>query len=322
MGSRRFCWRGILWGVAWSSLRQGGYVAIWTGDGARKGRLTGLLWGLVRLGSALSVLAGGLLYDRYGYRSAVGAIAFVTALAVPIAIFLPWRNIASADDSTVSSIASRETQPPATVRDGWRAMWVNPVRRWLTASSMVGHFVNGVVLSTTSLFLAQRLPEDRTVFLLGIGVGTLAGLMLGARWLSDMVLGPAFGYLSDRTGQANMALGLAILYVLGLAGVISLPIAGAVLCLLLVFVCDGGLYIALNAAASGAAMASSRPHRFIGVFTTASDAGSALGPLVAFSAATVVGFPSLYAIGGLGILLTVFWFWRVSRRTSAAKDRL
>lgn len=54
------------WGIAWSALRQGGYQAVWTSGESRRGRLRGLLWGLIRLGSAFSVVAGGYLRDRYG----------------------------------------------------------------------------------------------------------------------------------------------------------------------------------------------------------------------------------------------------------------
>ena len=54
-----FLFARLLWGMAWSALRQGGYQAIWAGGSRIKGRLTGIFFGIVRVGSALAVLLGG-----------------------------------------------------------------------------------------------------------------------------------------------------------------------------------------------------------------------------------------------------------------------
>lgn len=294
------------WGIAWSALRQGGYTAVWTGSGRVKGRLTGLLWGLVRFGSAMSVLVGGVIFDRYGYHAAVGAIAAATALAIPVAFTLPWARMTPHRDGPQRSSA------PTSLRDGWRDAATHPLRRSLTLAGMTGHLVNGIVLSTTSLFLAGRLADGAQFGLLG--VGALSGLMLGTRWMSDMVLGPAFGYLSDRIGQANTAFMLVIVYGLGIVGVVALPTGAAVVALLLVFICDGGIYIALNAAVSGAALQAPSPHQFVAVFTTAADGGSALGPLLAFSLAQAIGLSTMYVVGGAIFVAAITLYWQTARR--------
>lgn len=297
------------WGIAWSALRQGGYTAVWTGSSRVKGRLTGLLWGLVRFGSAMSVLVGGVLFDNYGYRAAVGAIAATTALAIPVALLLPWDKMQPHRDGP------QHAQGVTSLRSGWRDAFSQPLRRALTLAAMASHLVNGIVLSTTSLFLAARLDGSEQFGLLG--VGALSGFMLGTRWMSDMFLGPAFGYLSDRIGQANTAFMLVLVYAAGILGVTMLPTVAAVAALLLVFICDGGIYVALNAAAGGAALHAPSPHRFVAVFTTAADGGSALGPLLAFSLAEVVGLSTLYLAGGGVLLFMVSLFWRTARRTPA-----
>ena len=326
----------MAWGVAWSNLRQGGFVAVWVGVDAIKGRLTGLLWGLVRLGSALSVLAGGLLYDRFGYAVAVGVIAGATALSMPVAWYLPWRRsvqVAGVPHDQQPSAALPPTQPShtgsTTVRfsaerfafTDWRTILDTVPKRMLVLAGFVTLLVNGIVLSTTSLYLAGRMAGesaavDGVIRLAGIsiGVGTIAGLMLGTRWLSDMVLGPVFGYLSDRFGQPATGGVLAVVYGIGLFGVVTLPLGMAIACLLLVFICDGGLYVVLSAAASGAATRTERPHLFIGLYTTVADGGSAVGPLLAFSLAAAVGLPLLYQLGGLSVMIVVVTFWLQARR--------
>jgi len=104
------------WGIAWSALRQGGYQAIWTGAESARGRLTGLMWGIIRLGSAASVLMGGYLRDRFGYRAAILCVTVVTVLAIPVALSIRWPREAE----------FRLRPLPANGRDtsleGWRAV--------------------------------------------------------------------------------------------------------------------------------------------------------------------------------------------------------
>jgi predicted MFS family arabinose efflux permease len=120
----------------------------------------------------------------------------------------------------------------------------------------------------------------------------------GARWLSDISIGPALGALSDRVGQANLAMVLISLSLASMVGLLTLPPAVAIFCLLLILLCDSGLSVALSAAATGLAMRMERPHLFIGVYTTATDLGSALGPLFALSVGQAIGFTTLYVMVG------------------------
>ncbi|MCB0161212.1 MAG: hypothetical protein KDD83_23925, partial [Caldilineaceae bacterium] len=59
------------------------------------------------------------------------------------------------------------------------------------------------------------------------------------------------------------------------------------------------------------------PHQFVAVFTTATDGGSALGPLLAFSLAQAVGLPTLYLVGGALVLVMVAGYWRTARMSIA-----
>lgn len=324
-----FLFARILWGIAWSGLRQGGYQAVWSGNPAVKGRLMGLLWGLIRLGSAFAVFIGGLLFDQYGYGIAVGVMVGVSMLAIPVAWGISWPL--SGDDSTNRLASRQSTLQPSTptnrldrVRAAWR-VWASvldvPMRRWLTGAGFLGYLLHSVVVSTTSLFLASRLSNDR--FFLGwtVGVATLTGFLLAVRWVVDLTLAPALGYLSDRLGQAQTAALLVCGQFAGLIGAVILPPMAAISALLLVYLCDGGLNVTLSAAASGAAIATVRPHLFVGVFTTATDAGSAMGPLLAYSIAGAVGFGTMYLGFGLLFALTIWRYWWLTQRTLNVQSR-
>ena len=313
MGFAVFLTARLLWGVAWSGLRQGGYQAIWTGDSGIKGRLTGLLWGLVRLGSAVSVLFGGFLYDRYGYSTTLAVVAFLAILSIPMAMSMPWPQ------RVVTPYRDRvQRQRPVhlfTSFSQWRSVLNVPTTRWLTTAGFFAYLLSGVVVSTTSIFLAQRLSSDQDSLVLGAGVATVTGLLLGARWLTDLVLGPLVALLSDRLGQATIAVSVGMLLLLGLVGATALPVLAALVCLLVVLICDGALHILLSAAASGAAILTNRPNLYIAVFTTVSDAGSAAGPLIAFSAAAATGLSVFYLAVGLLLVVSLLQFWWKSRTT-------
>jgi MFS family permease len=301
----------LLWGTAWSGLRQGGYQAVWTGDAASKGRLTGLLWGLVRLGSALSVLAGGLLYDQYGFATTIAVMVGVTFLSVVVAWLIAWPVAVTAK--------GRPALPRATLRE--RSSWRDGIktldsasRRWLTAAGALQLLLSGVVISTTSLFLANLQSSGNHALILGLGIGASTGVLQGVRWLSDITIGPTIGYLSDHIGQHNAALGLVLLSFASLAGVALLEPTVGIYCLFLVFLCDSGLSITLSAAASGAAHGVDRPHLFVGIYTTAGDAGSAIGPLFAYSVGQALGLPTLYLTISLALVIVLARYrWLVNR---------
>lgn len=299
----------LLWGVAWSGLRQGGYEAVWYGGSTVKGQLTGMLWGVVRLGSALSVLGGGFLYDRFGYTTTIFCVVGITTLALPLALIIRWPASAVLPHAApqATTFAGRRRW-----QDWWQALQL-PHARWLIIVAALQAYLSGVVISTTSIFLADRLQQNESSLLFGLGIGSIAGILQGVRWLSDITVGPTIGRFSDRVGQTAMALGLGILGFSTLLGLSTLTAMVIVLpCLFLYFLCDSGMNVTLSAAASGTALEQERPHIFIGLYTTATDLGSALGPLLAFSLGRFLGLPLTYTGTAFLVLMTLLYYRRIT----------
>lgn len=292
----------MLWGTAWSALRQGGYQAVWSGESSHRGRLTGLLWGIVRLGSAVSVLGGGFLYDRFGFPTTIMIVTGITALALPVAYTLSW---------PAQTGHPTHQRPHARRWQQWQANVVTalaePARRWLVLAGAMQLLLSSVVIATSSLLLASMAGSEAAINWLG--VATVTGLLQATRWLSDITVGPTLGYLSDRIGQANLAAMLVSISLTSIVGLILLPPGPAIFCLLLVLLCDSGLSVALSAAASGMALKTERPHLFVGVYTTATDLGSALGPLFALSVGQAIGFTTLYMMVSILCLAAIFRYW-------------
>ena len=176
------------------------------------------------------------------------------------------------------------------------------------------------MVSTTSVFLAARFDAGSGAFIFGLGIAALTGMIHAARWLADLALGPLVGWLSDYVGQANTLATLGVLMVAALAAASSLPPVAATLCIFAALLIDGALHIVVSAAASGAALRSDRPHVFVAAFATVSDAGSALGPLAAFTlAASVQRLPAVYITASCVLMLVLWQYWRTERSAAVPK---
>ena len=82
-----------------------------------------------------------------------------------------------------------------------------------------------------------------------------------------------------------------------------------VLGLAFLFVSSAGLHVTLTTLANGLAMQMERPHIYVGVYATTSDAGSALGPLLAYFAGTLITFSALYMAAGGVLLMAILQYW-------------
>jgi len=283
------------WGIAWSALRQGGYQAVWAGGPYAKGRLMGLLWGMIRLGSAFSVLLGGYLRDLWGYRAGVFGVMSVSALAIPVALSIRW-----------PAEAQRIVSSKQSFWEGWKdALKTERGRRLLLAGSIHTLF-EGILIATASLFLARRLGNFDFLSGLGIRIGTIAGLLLALRWTSDILFAPGIGWMSDRMGQLRSLIVLVCILLGSLIGAVNFSGPLLVLFLAFLFVSSAGLNVTLSAQANALSTQMERPHLYLGVYATAIDGGAAVGPLLAYSIGTLAGFGTLYLVAGSVLALAIF----------------
>lgn len=289
----------MAWGISWSGLRQGSYQAIWAGAGSAAGRLMGLMWGVVRGGSAVSVLLGGFLFDCYGYQVTVWTIAAISTLAIPIALRLSW--------PAGAQIGKPVSQPARNMLQGWQEALSDPLQRTVLLVGFFKLLLNAILIATASLFLAERFGDQAGGVLLGLEVGALTGVVLATRWFSDLFLGAVMGALADRIGRIRLSVLLILLLCLGLAVMLWTTASLSILALLGVLITSTGVNVILDAYANQLALGTAQPELFVGAYTTASDLGSALGPLLAFTLVTAVGFAPVYGVAALLVLITVLY---------------
>lgn len=291
------------WGVAWSIFRQGGYVAVWAAGGERKGRLMGSLWGLVRVGSAVSVLLGGYLYDQHGFPAAVLVVAGLTLFSIPGALLVRWPG-------GQSDMAERPASPLA----GWREGFSTAVRRGILAVGFMYPLFEAIVAATLSKYIEFNLSDS--IETLAVGIGTVAGLMLALRFTADFIFAPLLGAVSDRTGQPRAIMVLAFFIFINILLAVYLDGLWSLVFLALVFFAGSGMFAAANAAASGEATSTARPHMFVSLFTTSVDAGAALGPLIAFPLVNLIGFEMLYASAAGVLAFAALRLWGIAQKSA------
>lgn len=309
----------IGWGISWSGLRQGTYQSIWAGDQKDAGRLMGLMWGVVRGGSAISALVGGFLFDYFGFQTTVWAIAGLSALAIPIAFGLSWPASASPDHEETQVKAGSNAHSASPNQDeanersgheilgGWIEALSDPLQRSVLLVGFFKLLLNSILVATASVFLADRFGSHSNGLLLGLQVGALSGIVLGTRWFSDLFLGAAMGALSDIVGRIRLTLVLVFLLCLGLTLMLTVSSNLSFVALLAVLIISTGVNVVLDTYANQAALVTHHPQLFVGAYATASDLGSAVGPLFAFTLVLDVGFAWVYVVAALLVVLTVLY---------------
>jgi len=295
----------VLWGVAWALINVGGYTMILDYSSSEdRGRMTGFFQMAFMLGLAISPILGGPLTDAVGFRSAVRICAAVSGIGLVVALV------------ALPETRPTDVEPSGRLWDGvqrqrlvvWASAWRQVDQRILRASYIyfVAFFINGgVMMSTISLFLKQQGGTNISLGGMAIGVASLAGMLLAMRAVLGMVAGPVAGVLSDwlgdrwpvvRGGIVVGSIGFLILALWSSLAAIPLGVA-------LVASSAAALLTAL-AALVGDLASGERQGVTMGALATAGDAGSAIGPLVAFALAATMDLRWIYLMSAVALAST------------------
>jgi MFS family permease len=287
----------VLWGVCWSFLRLGGFLAVLeSADATSRGYYMGFHTGVARLGTLFAVLVGGLLTDQLGFRATALAFASITLAAG----FLMLRERPpSAGQARTRAAPGREADA-ALVPDpaGERS------RRWAVYAAIfvVQASASGLVVATLGLWLVERFGDEVHLGALVLGVATLNGILLAARFSIDASWAPFAGHLSDRHGRFGFLLLSGLTTAVGLLGLTAVTsLAGTAALALLFFVGSTALRVTIDATAGDLAPAPIRS-RVMSWYASWTDLGAAMGPFVAYPLAETVGLEWVYR-GGAGCLL-------------------
>jgi DHA1 family inner membrane transport protein len=287
----------LLWGTAWALINVGGYtMTVDCSTPADRGRMTGFYQVAFMLGLAVSPLLGGTLTDALGFRPALAICAAVSAVGLVVAILALPQTGAPAGRASPGTGTGLHRRQLAALVGGLRRL----DRQILRADYiyLVTLFVSsGVLMSTISLYIKQRVGPTVSLGGAVVGVSSVGGMMLTLRAVLGMLAGPLAGSLSDRCRnrwwvvRGGILLGVVGFLTLALsAGLWAVPVGVALVAL------SAGALVAVLAAIVGDRATEARQGITIGGLATAGDIGSATGPLLAYALAPALELRWVYLL--------------------------
>jgi len=287
----------MLWGLCWSFIRQVGIMtSVDCSTEQNKGRIVGLYNGIARTGSFIGMTVGGALYDLFRLGADLG---FKLAFSLTFAIFgvtsflaLPLGAVAR------RGLRSRESHfrnPPEESKPGHGL-------ELLICAFVIGCVGPGVIVSTLGFILKWHVGDSVSVYGIPVGVAMLTGLLLSSRYAINTLGAPTLGALLDRTGHH---VGTVVCFCVATVILLAATFTSSVLLLACLvpafFVCATSINVALMAEAGRSGS------RAFARYASASDFGSAVGPLLAWTIFEFVPSPTLsftigycfYAVGAL-----------------------
>ncbi len=256
----------LLWGLCWSFIRQIGMTTVVdAAPEGRMGRTMGFYSGLSRTGAVGGNFVGAVGHDLLGFSATMVVFGFLSLLGVPLA-----------------RLSRRELpQRPSTAP---QEQGIDAASRGLIACGfIVGCAGPGLMMSMLGMILKETVGSSLSVAGFTVGVATLTGLLLALRWVSDLAGAPLLGHLSDSLGRRGSA--SAYFAVGGLAMAVGTTTSGLVALIVVVlafFLCAVGVTVVLMAEAG------SQGPKAVASYVTAADVGSAIGPIIGWSAAQAV----------------------------------
>jgi len=313
------------WGIAWTLINVGGMtMVIDVSTPANRGKLNGFYSVWIWLGFAGGPLLGGTLVDVIGFQQAMLVCAGITGFGFLIAaVLLPETRTARLADAP-ATLESQQTKQRLTLTIAPRK-WLETAKRLdpsllrATGLTAVVKFVGeGVTLSTLSLLLAERIGESLQVGSLVLGISTVTGILLALRAALAGLSGPIAGHLSDTGSGRQSAVGrhaeigrwtvIIGSIAVGIVGCLLLAWARA-LGLILLGVALGaisvGALISTLAAAVGDLVSAGQQGTAMGIYATAGDVGSTLGPFLAFALLSVVELRWVYMVCAIVLVLAL-----------------
>lgn len=273
----------LVWGLAWICI----YISSMTmvvdcTTAENRGKYMGVLNSWYLVGIAGGSLAGGMLADQLGFELAMLICGGLTLLGLLAAVvWVPETKL-----TQPAPISAAEAPPvERTLARISRQLKQAPGFGIILMIYMINQFAGeGVALSMLSYLLKERFGRGFDIGMVVVGAASLSGLLLALRYVTSALLAPRIGTVSDRhdpqrrwTIFAGLAAGVISLLMIGYGRHLAVIVAGMVLNAF----SGSAMMTALAAAVADRSTANSQGN-MIGLYATAGDIGSALGPMMGY----------------------------------------
>lgn len=286
----------LLWGLCYSLLRMGSYLAAIDEAVHHPGRAIGLTRGVFGVGYLAGAVYAPLALEALGWRDAILVAAALMLLAGlgPALLSASWRrDVAFGKDLAGVSV------------------WEPRLAFLFVAGAAQLAVGAGVLIIAGGIRIAERFPEGGEIAGVLLPATFVAGAFVLTQRVAQLVWQPVAGRIADRSLEATFV----IASLMSVAGLLTLllPLDATAFVAIAGIVNCGSLAaaIAVELAVARLTSATDRP-RVLAAFHSWQDLGSAIGALSA-GALVMIGTSFALGVGALALLLTVP-AWVVARR--------
>jgi len=301
----------IAWGVAWACIHVSGTtLTLDMAKSANRARMAGAYNAWLWVGYAMAPLAGSFLAQHNGFQPAMRTCAFITAAALLLALWQVPETLPKTLRLPLSKWKSSFSRLKALFTFGNIPSLLKKTQFTYLLTQFAG---DGVILSTTTLLLTQRLGDELTIGAISFGIAAVSSMVMAARSIFAGLSSPAFGWLCDRfpRRETTIIMGLAMtasgFILMSISENLVITIAGIVLSAF----GNAACWVSLPALLADQTSLEERGGQ-MGRFALAGDVGSTAGPFFALALAPHLGLNSIFAFCCV-VFLTCILLWAPSR---------
>jgi len=296
----------LFWGAGWSMVYLTSMAIVMdVTEESNRGRWMGTFNTFYLLGIALGSLLGGLLSDLIGFRMAMVVCASLSVVGGLQALFFLPETLQKMEPEE-----SKEQHEKMSLRDRIRSFFQTifstrglPVVLLIYMGKQFA--AEGVAFSILAILLQYRFGDGITIWGTLIGIASLNGFMLAFRYLISAVISPFLGDISDRIKNGRfwlltISLSLSVVSFGMIAWCSSLT--GILIAMVLNAIDGAGSHVALAALMADRAPKDNEG-KVLGIYATAGDLGSALGPMYAYFMLNFVAVSNVFVISGVMLLV-------------------
>jgi len=288
----------IVWGFAFSIFRLSYQLKIYSFEKNKYGRNIGFCISVQRLGSFIAVTLGVYFSVKYGYFN---TLVILSLLVIP-AFFVVYK-IKEIDLINI-------TKSPL----NWNLFYMDQnidIRKNIFIISFFkfssSFTSNGLAIATITPFL---ISINNNIFSYEFII-MLAGLIVGFRWMADIIFGVIFGTLSDKYGRKSNILLSSILMLISIIVAISnISFYISIACIVFMFFLSVSLETSLDALIGEASPEAHKPS-IISRYSTWQDLGAAFGPILGFIIGSYFGVSYGYVLSIILIFISLYIYLKL-----------
>lgn len=266
----------IIWGFSYSIFRLSYQLKVFSYEVNNYGRYIGYCLSIQRLGSFIAVTLGVFLTVKFGFFNVFILLSLLVIPSILVVFKISEIDLVKITKNNIN----------------WNLFYFDQVTRIRKKILVISIFKfsssftsNGLAIATITPFLMSINDRNYSIEL----ILTIAGIIVGFRWIADIVFGVLFGTLSDKFGRKINIISSSSLMIMTILILISgLNFFISVMFLVLMFFLSVCLDTSLEASL-GEISPEKEKSNIVSRYSTWQDLGAALGPILGYIIASYYG---------------------------------